>query len=149
MTKDVIIKVQGVQLAQEFPGDVIEAISPGEYYFRNGKHYFLYDEVMEGQEEVTKNIIKVQDDYMELTKKGAVNVHMIFEKDKQNITYYYTPYGSLQIGIDAGRVAVQESEEEIGVEVQYGLDINSEHLANCRIRLTAVPRSSKAFSLIS
>lgn len=149
MTKEVIIKVQGVQLAQEAPGDVLEAISPGEYYFRNGKHYFLYDEVMEGQSEVTKNIIKVQDDYMELIKKGAVNVHMIFEKDKQNITYYYTPYGSLQIGIDAGRVKVRESEEEIGVDVQYGLDINSEHLANCRIRLTAVPKGSKGFSLLS
>lgn len=149
MTKDVIIKVQGVQLAQEFPGDVIEAISPGEYYFRNGKHYFLYDEVMEGQEEVTKNIIKVQDDYMELTKKGAVNVHMVFEEGKQNITYYYTPYGSLQIGIDAGHVKVQEAEEEIGVEVQYGLDINSEHFANCRIRLTAVPRGSRAFTLFA
>lgn len=149
MTKEVIIKVQGVQLAQEAPGDVIEAISPGEYYFRNGKHYFLYDEVTEGQSEVTKNIIKVQDDYMELTKKGAVNVHMVFERDKQNITYYYTPYGSLQIGIDAERVSVREAEEEIGVEVKYGLDINSEHLANCRIRLTAVPRGSKAFKLMT
>lgn len=149
MTKDVIIKVQGVQLAQEFPGDVIEAISPGEYYFRNGKHYFLFDEVIEGQEGVTRNIIKVRDNYMELTKKGAVNVHMVFEKNRQNITYYYSPYGSLQIGIDAGTVEVRESEEQIGVEVQYGLDINSEHLANCRIRLTAVPRGSMDFSLLS
>ena len=34
---------------------------------------------------------------MELTKKGAVNVHMIFEKNKKNITYYNTPYGSLLV----------------------------------------------------
>ena len=56
---------------------------------------FLYEEVMEGQKESTRNMIKVRDNYMELTKKGAVNVHMIFEKNKKNITYYNTPYGSL------------------------------------------------------
>ncbi len=149
MTKDVILKVQGLQVLQGDAGEVIEVISPGEYYFRNGKHYFLYDEVMEGVDSVTKNVIKVKDDYMELTKKGAVNVHMVFERDKQNISYYYTPYGSLQIGVDAGRVLLQASENEIAVEVLYDLDINSEHIANCRIRMTAVPKGSEDFTLLS
>ena len=30
-----------------------------------------------------------------------MSVHMIFEKGKKNLTYYYTPFGSIQIGIDA------------------------------------------------
>ena len=96
-----------------------------------------------------RSVIKVKDDYMELTKKGAVNVHMVFERDKQNISYYYTPYGSLQIGVDAGRVLLQASENEIAVEVLYDLDINSEHIANCRIRMTAVPKGSEDFTLLS
>lgn len=149
MTKEVILKVQGLQVSQGDANDVIEVISPGEYYFRNGKHYFLYDEVTEGESGVTKNIIKVCEDYMELTKKGVVNVHMVFEKNRQNITYYYTPYGSLQIGIDAGCVSVREEQDEIGVDVTYELDINSEHIANCRIRMTAVPRGSGGFTLLS
>ena len=74
---------------------------------------------MEGQKESTRNMIKVRDNYMELTKKGAVNVHMIFEKNKKNITYYNTPYGSLLVGIDAYRVDVQE----ISGEIKKGLDI--------------------------
>lgn len=148
MTKDVILKIQGLQFQAEGQDETIEVISPGEYFFRGGKHYFLYDEVMEGQSGVTKNIVKVGDNYMELTKRGLFNVHMVFEVNKQNMTYYYTPYGSLQIGIDAGRVSVQETEDEIGVEVLYGLDINGEHLANCRIRLTAVPKGKPGFSLM-
>ena len=116
MTKDVLLSIKGLQIGENEQNDTIEVISPGDYYFRNGKHFFMYEEVMEGQKESTRNMIKVRDNYMELTKKGAVNVHMIFEKNKKNITYYNTPYGSLLVGIDAYRVDVQEKEEEITVE---------------------------------
>lgn len=149
MTKDVILKVQGLHAAEGDPDDIIEVISPGEYYFRNGKHYFLYDEVMEGGAGVTKNIIKVQKDYMELTKKGAVNVHMVFERGRQNITYYYTPYGSLQIGIDTWVVILREETDKIVVDVIYALDMNSELVGCCRICITAVPREGGEFTLQS
>ena len=48
MTREVLVKVQGLQSAPGEESEAIEVIAPGEYYFRNGKHYFLYDEVMEG-----------------------------------------------------------------------------------------------------
>ena len=84
MTKDVLLSIKGLQIGENEQNDTIEVISPGDYYFRNGKHFFMYEEVMEGQKESTRNMIKVRDNYMELTKKGAVNVHMIFEKNKKN-----------------------------------------------------------------
>ena len=86
MTKDVLLSIKGLQIGENEQNDTIEVISPGDYYFRNGKHFFMYEEVMEGQKESTRNMIKVRDNYMELTKKGAVNVHMIFEKNKKNTT---------------------------------------------------------------
>jgi uncharacterized beta-barrel protein YwiB (DUF1934 family) len=148
MTKEVLLSVKGLQIGVDNQSDTIETISPGEYYFRGGKHYFLYEEVMEGQTKPTKNIVKVTKDYMELTKKGEVNVHMIFERSKKNVTYYYTPYGSLLMGIDAYRVDVREEEDQIYVEVEYALEINNEHLANCRIRMKAIPRRESEFKLI-
>lgn len=147
MEKDVLLKIQGLQIAPQEQSEVIEVITAGEYYFRNGQHYFIYEEVMEGDTMTTKNIVKVKEDYMELTKKGAVNVHMVFEKNKQNFTYYYTPYGSLQIGIDANEVSLWEGEDEITLQVLYGLEMNHEHLANCKIRLIATPRSKKGFQI--
>jgi uncharacterized beta-barrel protein YwiB (DUF1934 family) len=140
MTKDVLLSVRGLQMEERDRQDVVETISPGQYYFRNGKHFFLYEEVTEGSKKTTKNMLKVTDDYMELTKKGEVNVHMIFEKNKKNVTYYYTPFGSLLMGIDAYRVDITERENEIEVEVEYSLEINNEFLANCHILIRAVPR---------
>jgi uncharacterized beta-barrel protein YwiB (DUF1934 family) len=140
MTKDVLLSIRGLQMGERDREDVVETISPGQYYFRNGKHFFLYEEVTEGSKNTTKNMLKVTDDYMELTKKGEVNVHMIFEKNKKNVTYYYTPFGSMLMGIDAYRVDISEQEDEIEVEVEYSLELNNEHLANCHILIRAVPR---------
>jgi uncharacterized beta-barrel protein YwiB (DUF1934 family) len=113
MTKDVLLSITGLQFSPDQESNSVEVISPGEYYYRNGRHFFLYDEVTEGFDQVTKNIVKVSPDYMELTKKGVVNVHMVFEKNQKNVTYYYTPFGSLLMGIDAKKIDVQEAEEEL------------------------------------
>ena len=148
MTKDILLSIRGLQITEDTQKDTVEVITPGEYYFRNGKHFFLYEEAEEGKQEITKNIIKVTDDYMEVTKKGAVNVHMVFEKNKKNVTYYNTPFGSLLIGIDAYRVEVTQTLEEIEAYVEYALEVNNEHLANCRIRIKANSRAERAFHLM-
>ena len=148
MTKDILLSIRGLQITEDSQQDTVEMISPGEYYFRNGKHYFLYEEAEEGKQEITKNIIKVSDDYMEVTKKGVVNVHMIFEKNKKNVTYYNTPFGSLLIGIDAYRVDVTQTPDEISAYVEYALEVNNEHLAKCRIRMKARSRGEGEFHLM-
>lgn len=148
MTKDVILSIQGLQITEDNQSDTMEVISPGEYYFRNGKHFLLYDEASEEKQEITKNIIKVTDNYMELTKRGVVNVHMIFERNKKNVTYYYTPYGSLLVGINAYQVEVSEKENRFEIDVKYALEVNNEHLANCHIHIKAEPRNEASFQIV-
>ena len=75
----------------------MEVFSMGEYYFRNGTHYIKYDEMMEGFTEKTQNLIKIRDHSMELRKKGLTNVHMVFEEQKKNISYYQTPLSLIHI----------------------------------------------------
>ena len=139
MTKDILLKISGLQFSADNDDpnepEPVEIIAPGEYYYKNGKHYILYDEVMEGFDGVTKNVLKLQDGLLEITRRGSSNVHMIFEKDKKNLTCYTTPFGNLMMGIDARRILIEESEEEIYAQVEYALDINYEYLADCRIVL--------------
>jgi uncharacterized beta-barrel protein YwiB (DUF1934 family) len=108
----------------------------------------LYEEVIEGENATTKNRIKVTSDYMELTKNGPVSVHMVFEKDKQNLTHYFTPYGSLMIGIDAKKVVLKEQENEMDIEVEYALDINQEHAADCNIKINVKSKGYGEFKLL-
>ena len=50
MTKEVLIRISGLRVMDGDEEDV-EVITKGEYYWRNGKHYVFYDEVMEGFED--------------------------------------------------------------------------------------------------
>ena len=147
MTKDVIVKIRGLQNGPETDGEPIEMIVAGEYFYKNEKHYILYEEVMEGTTEVTKKVIKLGTNTMEVTKKGETTVHMVFEKDKKNVSYYYTPFGSLLIGIDAKDVQIEETEHDIHVAVKYGLEINYEHTADCNINVSVKSKEAKDFHL--
>ncbi len=57
------------------------------------------------------------------------------------MTYYDTPFGNLLVGIAATSVSMQETEEQIAVKVDYALEINYEHLADCTIDVTVWPKS--------
>ena len=135
MDKDVWVSVAGLQFGDNPEGEKIEIITPGSYYKKKDKHYLLYDEVVEGSDEVTKNIVRFDGDMLSISKSGFTNVEMIFEKNKRNMTNYVTPYGTLLVGIDTDRIDIRESDDKINIDIDYALDINYEHLANCKIKM--------------
>lgn len=148
MTKEVIVTICGLQSGPDTDGEPIEMITTGEYFYKNNKHYILYEEVMEGETAPTKNRIKIAPGYMELTKRGLVSVDMLFEENKKNITHYNTPYGSLLMGIEAKKVEIAEAEDEIKVSVDYALELNEEHAADCDIKITVRSKSAAGVKLV-
>ena len=84
---------------------------------------------------------------LEVSKKGLVNVHMVFEQGKKNMTYYTTPYGTLQMGISATNLELTESEENLQIKADYALDMNEEHVADCYLAIQVQPRDCKDFVL--
>lgn len=150
MTRDVLVTISGLQVMQQESGmEPVDLITAGDYYKKNGKHYVIYDEVMEGFEGVTKNIIKIHEDCVDITKKGFTNVHMVFEKDKQNMTCYQTPFGSLMVGINAKSIKLQEKENDISLDLEYSLEVNYEHLADCTIKMAIQSKEGGEFRICS
>lgn len=141
MTKDILVCIKGMQLLSDDQEDEVEVIIPGKYCKRGDMHYIQYEEVTEGMDGVTNNLIKFHGNCMEVTKKGLTNTHMVFEEQKKNMTYYETPFGNLLLGIAATSVTMEESEEEIGLKVDYALEINYEHLADCCIDVKVRPKN--------
>lgn len=126
----------------------IEVLSAGSYYFKNGKNYVLFEEAVEGMQGVIKTQIKWKGtELLEVTKRGLSNVHMIFEKNKNNRCYYDTPFGQLNLGILTTDIYVDEKEDNINIRAEYSLDVNYEPLADCVIRINICPRDSKNFSM--
>ncbi len=147
MTKEVIVSISGLQFSEDGANEPVEIITAGDYYKKNGRHYVIFDEVMEGFAGTTKNRIKLHEDLLDITKKGVSNVHMLFEKNKKNLTYYHTPFGSILVGIDAKKIEITEEENQIDVAVDYALDVNYEHLADCQIRMNIRSKEAGDFRL--
>ena len=148
MTKDVLIKISGLQMLTDDNDESVpvEVITSGQYYCKNGKHYVLYDEVMEGFDGVTKNRIKIQDDCVDIKKRGVSNVHMVFRKNKKSLTSYETPYGNMLIGIDAHKLQLNHGEDCIDIDIRYNLDINYEHVAECAVKMNIQSKAAATFT---
>ena len=139
MTKEVLLTISGLHydsLPDEDENEPIEVITPATYYLKNGKHYVIYDEMVEGMPGTIQNKIRIAgNNLLEIKKSGLANTKMVFERDKINMTQYETPYGELLIGIFTKNMQVDVTEKNIDVCVNYELDINSEKVANCDIKM--------------
>ena len=149
MTKDVLVSISGKHIdimndpleGYETGDDAIEVVTPADYYCRNGKHYIIYDEVFEGMTGTVKNKIKITgEDSVEIMKSGLSSSHMVFEKNKKNLTYYRTPYGQMLVGINTRKMEISVEEDKIDVLVDYELDVNHEPLADCKIKMSIMPK---------
>ena len=138
MTKDVLISISGLhyRVDEDNGAEPLEVITPASYYFKNGKHYVLYDEVVEGIPGTIKNTIKITGDRLfEINKSGIASTRMVFEKDRINMTNYQTPFGDMMVGIHTKDMRVDVQEENIDVHINYALDVNNEPLSECEIKV--------------
>ena len=141
MNKEVIINISGLQLdaGTEEP---IELMTTGDYYLKNGKHYVIYDELTDDSQ-VVKNRLKISPKVVEVTKKGASSSHMVFERGKENLTYYDTPFGSLLLGINTSKLDLEEKEDSMALHIDYGLSINSDHVSDCSIDVSIASKQQE------
>lgn len=132
MTKEVLVKISGLQSMEE-DSDQVEVITIGDYFLKNGKHYVIYDETVDGVEGNIRNTVKISENMMEIRKQGIAMAHMVFEKDKKTLTRYATPVGEMIIEVTTNEIEMKEEEHSLRVRVNYALDINYEHVSDCKI----------------
>ena len=158
MTKDVLVSISGKNIdimngiSQDYEGEDegIEVVTPANYYLRNGKHYIIYDEVVEGMTGTIRNKIKITGtDVVEIMRSGLSSSHMIFEKNKKNLTYYRTPFGQMLVGVNTRNMKVDVGEDNIDVLVDYELDVNHEPMADCMIKMNIMSKNNGGFSVLS
>ncbi len=147
MTREVLLTMKGLQFDQRGEdSDLIETVVVGDYYKKNDRHYVLYEEMLEGFNQPTKNRLKFSEHMLEISRSGLVNVHMVFQENKKNLTNYNTPFGQILIGIDTKKIQIEEEQENIVVDVEYALDVNYEFLSDCHIKINIASKQNSGFS---
>lgn len=149
LTKDVIISIKGLQFADsevrenvtDEELDQIETICLGEYHYQNGAHFIMYEEAVEEFPEPVRNMIKLREHEFVLTKKGSVNMQMVFSEGKKTMSDYVTPFGNILIALDTKTIRMDESQNSMKVHIAYGLEANYQFIADCDITVEIRSRS--------
>ena len=94
------------------------------------RHFFT---VYEEFEKKARCLIKIENDKIEVSKKGAINSHLIFNKNEKTDTLYDTPYGSLSLGVVTKEMDIKRTEDTINIEIEYSLEYNYNKLSDNRI----------------
>ncbi|MBR0378166.1 MAG: DUF1934 domain-containing protein [Lachnospiraceae bacterium] len=136
MKRDVLVYLRGTQFMVDTPEEEesqpIELVVPGTYTVQNDVELIEYDEVFEGFENYpAKNRVELRDGSLEVHKTGAAEVDMVFVPGKRNVSYYTTPYGTIEMGISTMAVDTQRDDDNINIRAEYALAMNSELVADC------------------
>lgn len=123
----VIVKVKGRQTDVVGEVSTVEMVAEGRHYFRNGKHYVLYnDNVMNASNVSTETILKIAPDSLLLLRKGGVCHEQFFAQDKVSSSLYKTPYGKMQLSVKTDKISIVYGNVSGNIEVDYALSINGQ-----------------------
>lgn len=110
---------------------IAEVCSEAAYYEKKSGFYVLYEEIPEGSGTPVKSRIKFKNSVLELTKRGDICTHMVFEAGTEWRTDYATPYGRLQMEIFTSLVDVSFQDNEISIRVEYALSCGGRPISDC------------------
>ena len=133
MTKDVLLSIVGLYTEDCEDGDSIETLVPAEFYVKEGVYYIFFEEIVDGNIGITKSRIKCHDKCCELTRKGEISTNMLFEEGKKTLNMYQLPYGTLAVGLDTKKIAKTETDDEIKIHIEYGMEIDYQPVSETSI----------------
>ena len=127
MTKDVLITMKGVQ-RMDGQEDETEILTRGNYYWKNGKHYLLFESQMSESMAPVKMKVKIAPGCLDILMSGEVSTHLVFQENQPHRANYVTPMGTIVIDMEASKVLLEESEDRICLEFDYTLDLNGSRM---------------------
>lgn len=134
MRKEVQLTLTGMQRDEEGQENITRLSARAEYYLKDGSHYILYEENQPASG-LTKNTIKFKSNLLEVTKRGAVNSRMVFEKGKEHMMDYATPFGLLRLGVLTHEIVSRQSENSLKIQAHYSLTQEGQPFSYCKITI--------------
>lgn len=130
MIKDVTVTVVGLQRMsrEDDRAEPVELVTRGRLRDKDGRYYLKYDEYFEDLTEPVHNLIKFDEEGLELTKKGDVNASMSFCHKQTTKAFYSTLEGTLDISILTEGYSLECADGCMDVSVVYIMDYGNEYI---------------------
>lgn len=145
MTKDIILTISGLHDTDGEGDSPIETMTPAQYYLKNGKHYVVYDEILEGLEGTLKSTIKFSEEQVELIRNGPASTRMVFQPGKEHMVIYQTPMGPLSISLYTEDMEVTVEEESIRLKIDYSIKTEDVVVSESTVNISLCPKELMNF----
>jgi uncharacterized beta-barrel protein YwiB (DUF1934 family) len=120
MKQKAVISIVSNQMS--IKADAIEVRTPGVYYKEKDFYLAEYDETELSGMEGTTTRLEIYPEKLILIREGTTATKMEFEKGKEYISLYNTPYGMMELKIQTKilKVSVDEFGGEIFIDYKMG-----------------------------
>ena len=145
MTKDIILTISGLHDNEGEIDAPIETMTPGQYFMKNGKHYVVYDEVIEGLEGTLESTIKFTENQVELIRNGAASTRMIFQPGQEHMVVYQTPMGPLSISLYTENIQTELGEERMNLKIDYSIKTEGIVISESTVHIEVCPKELARF----
>ncbi len=134
MKRNVKVSISGIHNSE---ADNIEVVSLGEMIQEENYGLITYEELSEDETgagcEMIKCMLKLEEKHVEVIKKGANSVHLVFIEGQDSLTYFSTPFGELEVVLHTSRLERQDFENGFQIVLEYTMEINSAHVSDCNV----------------
>lgn len=137
MDENVVIKISGLQIVEN-TGDNVEVIAKGRHYLKKDKHYLLYEEYENDENTKTSNMIKFNNDIVEITRKGQVDGKLIFQENQKKQSLYSTPMGDLLIEVLTKEIEVSDDGDDVNLKIKYQIHVDGNKVSDNEIDISAM-----------
>lgn len=142
MHTNVLVTIRGIQ-NDGTEQDTIETISQGQYRFLADKHVISFEELLPSEDKIStisiKNILKISNETVTLTKKGITQTKMFFQQNHTFCGFYQTPFGTFDMSLHTSRLKIICQDDLLHTEINYALELNQQHVSDCSIQISVTP----------
>ena len=78
-----------------------------------------YEEYENDENTKTSNMIKFNNDIVEITRKGQVDGKLIFQENQKKQSLYSTPMGDLLIEVLTKEIEVSDDDDDVNLKIKY------------------------------
>lgn len=141
MEDNFIISILGEQTL-DGESDKIEVLTSGNFMKKRNHFYISYNEYDEENPNIYfNNLIKVEENFVTITRKGPMYSQLLLEMGKRHQCVYNTVAGNLMIGVFTKEMNVKLDENGGTLEVKYTLDFNSDFVSENSFFIKIEPKN--------
>lgn len=144
MTK-VLIKIHARQKNREHEEDVMDLLTEGKQYNKNGVIYLMYEETELSGVKGCVTSLRIQNNVIKLKRYGVKSREMVFETGKRFSGLYETPMGFFEMEILTNRIDnnLTEGGSRGNLEIEYDISLKGFMEAHNVLEIKVAPADDK------